>query len=655
MERIGTVEGQRITYGRFHEATTSRLQTSRPYGTCTQRYWRFVRKTALRSFRRRWLSPHAQVSPGSRNVIPDIGNKCAIGRCVQASGTVSVPRGSQIGSYRARLGSVPARHALQGMERRPEEGLRILMATHRDEAGTQRPLRRCRSQVPGRQRLAEHLDGTPKMVLCLREAALATIHPSQVGVNRGHVSMARPVGLPVDRHRLDGQRLGFPKLPQPGHGGGEGRHRCGQAGMLRLQRATMDAQRLAQQRLGLPLVAMRNDEETADGAVFVFRYDGNSWTQEDKLTPSDRRGGDTFGASVSIEGNIALVGAPRRTVEGTVQNGSAYVFRYDGTNWMEEAILTPADPTLSKYFGQSLSLSGSRALIGAWGDSPGGSGQNAGSAYVFDFDGSAWVQTAKLSPQEPASRAQFGVSVALSGDVALLGAPLDNELGGGAGAAYAFRLGDDGAWTEEEKLLADDYSGFNLFGSAVALSGAHAVVGAPNWFAPNEDATGKAYVYAYDQSSGVWQKQADLVPPDGGAGDDFGDAVAISEGVILVGSPEHDLPQGNVGAVYFYGTPAAPTAHELPDEEGAIKLSQAYPNPFQHEVTFLLMLSEVAPVRVRIFDLAGRQLRAIHHGHMPRATESRLVISAGDLPMGTYVVRVETAMHSASRLVSLVR
>lgn len=312
------------------------------------------------------------------------------------------------------------------------------------------------------------------------------------------------------------------------------------------------------------LVGMHNDEsvEMGAGAVYVYEHDGNAWEHTATLTASDGAGGDDFAYALAgdfsqdgdVNGADFVVGAPRHSLTDFNREGAAYLYHFDGGDWVETAKLTASDAALTAKFGQSVAMSGDRALIGAPGDRAGGVGQNAGAAYVFEYDGNQWVERAKLTASDAEGQAAFGFSVALDGDRALIGARLDDELSGGAGAAYAFRFDGD-EWVEEQKLTASDNNGFNLFGNSVALDGTQALVGSENWAAPDEGATGKVYLFAYDAAEEQWEEVGGLVPEDGGTGDAFGWSVALDDGVVLAGAPDHNLPELANGAVYAYGEP----------------------------------------------------------------------------------------------------
>ena len=272
-------------------------------------------------------------------------------------------------------------------------------------------------------------------------------------------------------------------------------------------------------------------DESGRGSVYVFRYDGSNWTEEQKLTASDGAAGDYFGHSVSISGTTALIGASRD--EGYA--GSAYVFRYDGSNWTEEQKLTAGDPATWDTFGASVAINGSAALIGAVGDQ-----SYAGAVYVFKHDGSNWTEVQKLTASDGTANDCFGDSLCVSNNTALIGAIGDVS---GAGSAYVFRY-DGSNWTEVQKLTASGGDSGDAFGDAVAISGScsTAIIGALG----DED-TGSAYVFRYDGSN--WVEEQKLTASDGGAWDGFGHSVSISGSTALIGAPWDEI---DVGSAYIF-------------------------------------------------------------------------------------------------------
>jgi len=279
----------------------------------------------------------------------------------------------------------------------------------------------------------------------------------------------------------------------------------------------------------------------ASGAAYVFVRSGGVWVQQAKLLPDDGAARDFFGARLSISGDSVVVGVPSRDDNGST-SGAAYVFVRSGEVWSQQAKLLPDDGSKSDRFGESVSLDGDTAVIGAVLDED--NGPNSGSAYVFVRSGEVWTQQAKLTPDDGAEGTLFGNAISLDGDTAVIAAVLDAENGSQSGAVYVFvRTGEQ--WTQQAKLLADDGSGSDMFGFSVALDGDTAVIGAVQRF--TED-PGAAYVFA--RSDGGWAQQAKLLPDDGETFDQFGYSVALDGDTAVIGAVQ-TLREGP-GADYVF-------------------------------------------------------------------------------------------------------
>ena len=200
-----------------------------------------------------------------------------------------------------------------------------------------------------------------------------------------------------------------------------------------------------------------------------------TWSEQQKLTASDAAPNDDFGTSVALSGDTAVVGAPFDDDAGSA-SGSAYVFVRSGTRWSQQQKLTASDAAPNDDFGLAVAVSGDTAVVGAIGDDD--AGRVSGAAYVFVRSGTRWSQQQKLTASDAASNDLFGISVAVSGDTAVVGARGDDDAGGvNSGAAYVFvRSGT--RWSEQQKLTASDAAAGIRFGNSVAVSGDTAVVGA---------------------------------------------------------------------------------------------------------------------------------------------------------------------------------
>ncbi|MEM6397609.1 MAG: hypothetical protein AAF741_14770 [Bacteroidota bacterium] len=280
------------------------------------------------------------------------------------------------------------------------------------------------------------------------------------------------------------------------------------------------------------------DNGTTSGSAYIFRNDGSSWNQEQKLIASDGEPFEQFGFSAAISRDVALVGAFQDDDNGN-GSGSAYVFRYDGNDWVEEQKLLPTDGAMNDAFGVRVALLGDLALVGAFGDDNG-----TGSAYVFRFDGSSWVEEQKLTALDQATSDRFGWSVALAENTAIVGAFGDESE---RGAAYFFRF-DGSSWNQEQKLTANDGVTGDRLGFSVAIADDVIVVGAEE----DDTATGSAYVYRFNGAN--WVQEQKLTAINGSIGNRFGTSVAIQGDQIISGAISRANGRGSVYVFSRLGT-----------------------------------------------------------------------------------------------------
>ena len=297
--------------------------------------------------------------------------------------------------------------------------------------------------------------------------------------------------------------------------------------------------------------------QKAAGAVYVFTRTGTTWSQQTELADPDAAGNDVFGTSVALSGDTALVGDYNKTVAGQGSAGAAYVYTRTGTTWSQQAELTASDAACGDGLGISVALSGDTALVGAAWKTV--SGQSyAGAVYVFKRTGTSWSQRAELSDPHAATKDAFGSSVALSGDSALVGASGKTVSGqSGAGAAYVYTRSGT-TWSQQAELSASDAAVDDGLGSVVALSGDTALVGAGDKSVGGQSDAGAAYVYA--RAGTTWSQQTELSDPGATANDGFGWSVALSGETALVGAPNETVGSaGATGAAYVDLLPAPPS------------------------------------------------------------------------------------------------
>ena len=287
------------------------------------------------------------------------------------------------------------------------------------------------------------------------------------------------------------------------------------------------------------------------GAVYVYTGSGATWTLQATLNAGTMGAHEQFGWAVALSGDTALVGDLRQTVAGKSGAGSAYVFTRAGAVWTQQQMLTASDAAADDRFGFSVALDGDNALVGADKKTVGANAY-AGSVYVFTRSGAAWSERTQLAPSDGAANRHFGDTVALSGDTALVGRYYGREqsLGGvpEAGAAYVF-TGSGASWTQQAELVSDDNTPWDLFGTAIAIEGDRAVVGAPFKITNGPSGAGAAYVF--DRSGAAWSQVARVLASDQNSYDVFGASVALSGARLLVGAPGKAVAaKSGAGAAY---------------------------------------------------------------------------------------------------------
>lgn len=291
---------------------------------------------------------------------------------------------------------------------------------------------------------------------------------------------------------------------------------------------------------------MGNDTGGADrGAAYVFKFENNTWLQKQELFPSDPSNSAYFGRTVSINstGDIIAVSAPLKS-----NGGKVYIFQYDGTSYVETHSIVSNDIAAGDSFGDGMTLndSGNRLIVGAPGKFSG-----TGAVYIFDYNGTSWIQSQKIVAADGAADDYFGRDIAITSTniTMIIGASRDDITGTNQGSAYIYNLVGS-TWTFQTKLIASDGATNNFFGNKVDIdaAGTRAIVGAVG------NSLNNGAVYVYDYNGTTWtQKQKITATPVIGTGR-FGSGVAISNSGsrIICGSDGTDYSGIDAGSVYYF-------------------------------------------------------------------------------------------------------
>jgi len=280
-------------------------------------------------------------------------------------------------------------------------------------------------------------------------------------------------------------------------------------------------------------------------------WTANAVGGEQMLLPTTRSGED-FGYSVSVSGDYAIVGAPKHGLSV----GRALVFHRVGGVWaLQDELVADENPVeIGAHFGWSVGISGDVAIVGAKTANHPVAGVNAGAVYIFNRNGTEWTQDTKLYASDVGFADNFGWSVAIDGDYAVVGAPFwDSASYDGEGAAYVLyrHQGGTDIWGQQGgPLSAGDATSSDHFGHSIAISGDTVVVGAPD---ATEDLIRPGSACVFTRSGTVWTQQSELTATGGEEVDSLGWAVAISGDRVIVGAPNRDCdPSLDCGAAYTF-------------------------------------------------------------------------------------------------------
>ncbi len=282
------------------------------------------------------------------------------------------------------------------------------------------------------------------------------------------------------------------------------------------------------------------------GAVYVFVRSGDQWIEQAKLLAPDIEPGDLFGQSVAIDGDTIIVGSTQSDSPGAVNGGAAYIFVRNGTTWSHQQRLIASDVAAFQSFGISVAISGDTALIGNSDDNH--AGNDSGAAYVFQRTGTNWSQLQKLVAPDAQAQDFFGEGLAISDDCLMIGASRDDQAcptnaNCNSGSAYVFtRTG--GVWAFDQLLTASDQASNDFFGLTIAMSGNIAVIGAPL----DGPAAGSAYVFA--RIGGSWTEQAQIQASDTLLNTRFGTSVGTDGESAIAGAVR--MNQSHLGEAYVF-------------------------------------------------------------------------------------------------------
>lgn len=315
------------------------------------------------------------------------------------------------------------------------------------------------------------------------------------------------------------------------------------------------------------------------GAVYIYKKNASGpWVFTQRIVCADREIGSRFGSDVDIDGSRIIVGASFEDGDNILpflpNSGAAYIFEYNGQNWNQTDKIVPFDRGAQDWFGISVAISGDYAIVGAFNEDEDGIGQNtvlnSGSAYVFERNtNTTWTQVDKLVSSDRGTNEFFGISVAIDGDLIIVGATNDFQDENAqaslpkAGSAFIFKRNNQtiNNWPLLKKIDASDREQFDQFGYSVSISNGIAIVGA---YVEDDGILGNSIepyagaVYEFHENGGAWNETQKIVASDRISNDRFGSSVSISDGKLIVGASYEDHDENgttflsNSGSAYIF-------------------------------------------------------------------------------------------------------
>jgi FG-GAP repeat len=285
------------------------------------------------------------------------------------------------------------------------------------------------------------------------------------------------------------------------------------------------------------------------GSASIYQWDGSSWVLMQKITDATGAANDNFGTSVSISGNYAIIGADGDDVGANANQGSVSIYQWNGSSWVLMQKITDAFGAANDDFGNSVSISGNYAIIGADGDDVGANAAQ-GSASIYQWNGSSWVLMQKITDAAGEQNDRFGYSVSISGSYVIIGAFLDDvgaNTSQGSASIYARFIS---TWTLQEKITDATGASNDYFGTSVSISGSYAIIGAEGDDVGANIDQGSASIYKREGTS--WVLMRNVTDVAGEVNDGFGISVSISDDYAIVGAMNGKGINGSQGTAYIY-------------------------------------------------------------------------------------------------------
>lgn len=281
------------------------------------------------------------------------------------------------------------------------------------------------------------------------------------------------------------------------------------------------------------------------GSAYIFKKENNNWIKDQKITVPTVADDAQFGYSVFINSEYICIGSPHDDVDG-FKSGSVYIFKNNGTTWYQYQKIAPSDLITEGKFGTNLIINSNNELL--VNSLYAGDNSDSGCVYVFKLADGKWEQNQKIIPNDGKQNDNFGSSFATSNNFILIGSPGATVLDVTSGSVYLFEKNKAGQYVFLQKIVPSSITPFSDFGSSIAINNDLVAISSKLDCSNGTD-SGAVYVFKIVNSSLILQQK--LIANDGMSNDQYGTSIAISGTTIIVGSPYNDSLNTDSGSVYI--------------------------------------------------------------------------------------------------------
>ena len=350
------------------------------------------------------------------------------------------------------------------------------------------------------------------------------------------------------------------------------------------------------------------------GYCYVFHFDGVNWNLHQSLKPFDNAEYARCGGAVSLSDNLLACGA---------EEGRVYLWKLVAGQWIPDQTIEPDNNLLGQGFGNAVEIHDNKIFVGApFMDYLGL--ENSGGVYIYEHNGTEWIESDMLTPMEPMEDEYFGSDIKLSGNYMIIGKfrqPIYSSI---EGAAYMF-FNNNGTWSEQQKIFPELVSTGSMFGRNVDIAGDYAIIGA-SFDSDFIEESGAALLYKREGYS--WHFQSKLNAEDICARAKFGHRVSFNNNEVII-SAIHDSENGTkTGALYLYPYEQIQVKNIDNELEYTVFKASNYPNPFNPRTTIRFSIASNQNVKVAVYNLKGQKVKTLLNKEIEKGTHE--IIWNGD-------------------------